>query len=73
MVKMKNIAIFLLLNLFPILVFSQTARYELRMENPANHYFQVDFFLKDYKTEEIEVNFPKISIKCVRMTKTERN
>lgn len=38
--------------------FSQTARYELRMENPANHYFQVDFYLKDYKTEEIEVKLP---------------
>lgn len=38
--------------------FSQTARYELRMENPANHYFQVDFFLKDYKSDEIEVKMP---------------
>lgn len=38
--------------------FAQTARYELRMENPANHYFQVDFFLKDYKTDEIEVKMP---------------
>ncbi|HNR86388.1 MAG TPA: hypothetical protein PKN38_07245, partial [Taishania sp.] len=38
--------------------FSQTARYELRMENPANHYFQVDFYLKDYKSKEIEVKLP---------------
>lgn len=51
-----------LMLLFSVLVtvtgFSQTARYELRMENPANHYFQVDFFLKDYKTDEIVVKMP---------------
>lgn len=55
---MKKIAVFLILSIFPIVTFSQTARYELRMENPVNHYFQVDFFLKDYKTEDIEVKMP---------------
>ncbi len=56
-----KIRFFLLIAFFSIFSYiskAQTARYELRMENPVNHYFQVDFFLKDYKTEEIEVKMP---------------
>lgn len=55
---MKLVTTFLFLTVLATVGFSQTARYELRMENPANHYFQVDFFLKDYKTDEIEVKMP---------------
>lgn len=56
-----KIRFFLLITFFSLFSYiskAQTARYELRMENPVNHYFQVDFFLKDYKTEEIEVKMP---------------
>ncbi len=49
---------FLIISLITGVFYAQTARYELRMENPANHYFQVDFFLTDYKTDEIEVKMP---------------
>ncbi|NGF75572.1 M61 family metallopeptidase [Fluviicola sp. SGL-29] len=49
---------FLVFSLITHISYAQTARYELRMENPANHYFQVDFFLSDYKTDEIEVKMP---------------
>jgi len=38
--------------------FAQSVRYELRMDSPSDHYFQVDFFLSDYKTSEIEVKLP---------------
>lgn len=55
---MKSIALFLLLIFASCFSFSQTARYELRMENPDNHYFQVDFYLKDSKAKEIEVKLP---------------
>lgn len=48
---------FLLLMCFSPLL-GQTARYELRMEKPENHYFQVDFILSGYKNNEIEVKLP---------------
>ena len=37
---------------------AQKVRYELRMENPNNHYFQVDMFLNDYKSKEVTVKMP---------------
>lgn len=40
------------------LLFAQKIRYELRMENPNNHYFQVDMFLSDFKNKEITVKMP---------------
>lgn len=55
---MKSITVFLILILVSSFSFSQSARYELRMENPTNHYFQVDFYLKDFKSKEIEVKLP---------------
>jgi predicted metalloprotease with PDZ domain len=58
MAMMRLFLTFLFSSTFFVLNFAQTARYELRMENPANHYFQVDFFLKDYKADEIEVKMP---------------
>ena len=37
---------------------AQKVRYELRMENPNNHYFQVDMYLSDYKAKEVTVKMP---------------
>lgn len=37
---------------------AQKVRYELRMENPNNHYFQVDMYLSDHKAKEVTVKMP---------------
>ncbi|MCO5259996.1 MAG: PDZ domain-containing protein [Crocinitomicaceae bacterium] len=55
---MKSLIVFFSTVFFVALSYSQTVHYELRMENPANHYFQVDMYLKDYKSKEIEVKLP---------------
>ncbi len=50
----------LLLSFFLLstLSMAQKVSYELRMENPNNHYFQVDMFLSDFKSKEITVKMP---------------
>jgi len=44
--------------MFETVLLSQSVRYELRMESPSNHYFQVDMFLSDVKKSEVEVKLP---------------
>lgn len=46
--------LFLLINIS----FSQTVSYELKMDDPKSHYFQVDMILKGFKNKEIEVKMP---------------
>ncbi len=54
-----RLSLFILSLLFSTtLLFAQKVRYELRMENPNNHYFQVDMFLSDFKNKEVDVKMP---------------
>src|SRR5690606_27885246 len=56
--KLKHFFTFAAIILFGNVIFAQSARYELSMENPNSHYFHVDFYLKDYKTDEVVVKMP---------------
>lgn len=58
MTSMKALITATIFILFSLQAITQTARYELRMENPQDHYFHVDMFLKGYKTDEILVKMP---------------
>jgi len=50
--------LFWILSMQTALTLSQSVRYELHMESPVDHYFQIDMFLSGYKTTEIEVKLP---------------
>jgi len=40
------------------ILLSQSVRYELRMNSPTDHYFQVDMFLSELKKTQVEVKLP---------------
>lgn len=58
MTSMKALITVTIFIFFSLQSFAQTVRYELSMENPQNHYFHVDIFLKGYKSDEILVKMP---------------
>ncbi|MBU2020516.1 MAG: hypothetical protein KJ941_12790 [Bacteroidetes bacterium] len=40
------------------LTFAQTVSYDLRMEKPENHYFQVEMQVKGWKKKELDIHLP---------------
>ena len=55
---MMKYSLILIFSFSTFLLFSQSARYELRMTKPQNHYFEVTMFLKDLKEKEVLVKMP---------------
>lgn len=55
MVKYTLLALFLI---SVQLLFSQSVRYELHMKAPQNHYFNVNMFLSEFKSDEVRVKMP---------------
>jgi predicted metalloprotease with PDZ domain len=53
---MKNVIY--ILALLPTLVFGQSVSYNLRMEKPQNHYFQVEMVLRDFSETDLLVKLP---------------
>lgn len=52
------LTLFALLNVFAFSLFSQEIQYDVRMEKPENHYFQVDMTVKGWKENTLEVKLP---------------
>ncbi|MCT4562215.1 MAG: PDZ domain-containing protein [Crocinitomicaceae bacterium] len=47
-----------ILNVFAFALFSQEVHYDVRMEKPENHYFQVDMTVSNWKDKTLEVKLP---------------
>jgi predicted metalloprotease with PDZ domain len=56
LLPMKNVIY--ILALLPTLLFGQSVSYNLRMEKPQNHYFQVEMVLRDFSETDLLVKLP---------------
>ncbi len=55
---MLKYSIYTLISFFAFISWGQTIKYNLKMEKPQNHYFQVEMELNDFPSEEIDVKMP---------------
>ena len=55
---MLKYSIYALISFFAFISWGQTIKYNLKMEKPQNHYFQVEMELSDFQSEEIVVKMP---------------
>ncbi len=55
---MLKYSIYALISFFAFMSSGQSIKYNLKMEKPQNHYFQVEMELNDFPSEEIEVKMP---------------
>ena len=55
---MLKYSIYALISFFAFMSSGQSIKYNLKMEKPQNHYFQVEMELNDFPSEEIDVKMP---------------
>lgn len=52
------LTVFAILNVFAFSLLAQSVHYDVRMEKPENHYFQVEMTVKEWKEKTLEVKLP---------------